>query len=123
MPHVFRLGWCGSYPHANNWMLEVFHPEEGANRIRLSTVDPQVGALVQEYMDVTNAAQTADEAEAEALYKRAEQLMIDKIVGIAPIYYYTSITMKKPWLQRSWDPIRLHLFQWQLDQEAQMAGQ
>ncbi len=118
VPHVFRLGWCGDYPHANNWMLEVFHPEQGANRIRLSPDDPQVGDLVQEYMDVTKAAQTAPEEEAKALYKRAEQLLIDEIVGIAPIYYYTTVNVTKPWLTRSYDPIKLHLFQWKLDEAA-----
>ena len=122
VPHVFRLGWCGDYPHANNWMLEVFHPDKGANRIRLSEDDPQVGAFVTEYMEVTEAAQTAGEEEAVALYKRAEQLLIDEIVGIAPIYYYTRVVTTKPWLTRSYDQIKLHLFQWQLDQEAQMAG-
>ena len=122
VPHVFRMGWCGDYPHANNWMLEVFHPDQGANRIRLSEDDPQVGALVTEYMEVTEAAQIAGEAEAKELYKRAEQLLIDEIVGIAPIYYYTLVDVDKPWLTRSHDEIKLHLFQWQLDQEAQLAG-
>lgn len=116
VPHVFRMGWCGDYPHANNWMLEVFHPEEGANRIRLSADDPEVGDLVAEYMDATKAAQTADEPTAEALYKRAEQLLIDEIVGIAPIYYYTTVAVDKPYLSRTHDPIKMHLFQWVLDE-------
>ena len=48
--------------------------------------------------------------------------MIDEIVGIAPIYYYTTVEVTKPWLTRSYDQIKLHLFQWQLDQEAQQAA-
>jgi oligopeptide transport system substrate-binding protein len=116
VPHVFRLGWCGDYPHANNWMHEVFNPEEGANRIRLSEDDAQVGDLIAEYTETTKAAQTADEAEASALYKRAEELLIDEIVGIAPIYYYTTVNVSKPFLTRTFDPIKLHLFQWTIDE-------
>ena len=115
VPHVFRLGWCGDYPHANNWLLEVFHPEKGSNRSRISVDDPQVGDLVQEYMDVTEAAQTAPEAEANALYKRGEQLLVDEIAAMAPIYYYTTVQVTKPWLTRTYDPIHLHLFQWKID--------
>jgi oligopeptide transport system substrate-binding protein len=118
VPHVFRLGWCGDYPHANNWMHEVFNSEMGANRIRLSEDDPQVGELVAEYNATTLAAQTADEATAIGLYKKAEGLLMDEIVGIAPIYYYTTVNVTKPFLTRTYDPIKLHLFQWTLDEAA-----
>ncbi|MFA9404135.1 MAG: hypothetical protein ACERKY_13845, partial [Anaerolineales bacterium] len=76
--------------------------------------DPQVGDLVAEYIEVTEAAQVADEADAEALYKRAEQLLIDEIVGIAPIYFYTAVNVSKPELTRTYDQIKLHLFEWML---------
>jgi len=122
VPNVFRLGWCGDYPHANNWMHEVFNPEEGANRIRLSTDDPQVGDLIAEYTELTKTAQNAPADEAIALYKRAEKLLNEEIVGIAPIYYYTGVNLTKPWLEQSYDPIKLHLFQWVIDQEAQQAA-
>lgn len=122
VPHVFRLGWCGDYPHANNWLLEVFHPEKGANRTRMSVDDPYVGDLVAEYMEVTEAAQTASEEEALGLYKRAEQLLVDEIAAITPIYYYTTMNVTKPWLQRSYDPIQMSLFQWTLDMDAKMAA-
>ncbi len=122
VPNVYRLGWCGDYPHANNWMHEVFNPEEGSNRIRLSVDDPQVGDLVAEYIETTKAAQNAPADEAAALYKRAEKLLNEEIAGIAPIYYYTTVRLSKPWLVRTYDPIKLHLFQWELDQEAQQAA-
>jgi oligopeptide transport system substrate-binding protein len=122
VPHVFRLGWCGDYPHANNWLHEVFNPDEGANRIRLSADDPQVGDLIAEYTETTKAAQTADEATALGLYKKAEQLLIDDIAGIAPIYYYTTVRVTKPWLERSYDPIQMHLFQWNLDNAAKQSA-
>ncbi len=113
-PHVYRLGYCGDYPHANNWH-EAVHPEKSANRMRLSTEDPQVGDLVSEYIELVDAAQTADESEASELYKRAEALLVDEIAGFAPMYYYTTVAVDKPWLSRTHDPIKLHLFNWVLD--------
>ncbi len=120
VPDVFRLGWCGDYPHANNWLHEVFNPEEGANRTRMSVDDPQVGDLIAEYTETTKTAQTASEEEAADLYKRAEKLLNEEIAAIIPIYYYTVVNVTKPWLTRSYDQIKLHLFQWELDQAAQM---
>lgn len=117
-PNVFRLGWCADYPHANNWLYEVFNTEAGANRVRMSEDDPQVGELVAEYNQVTEQAQTAPKEEALDLYKRAEQLLVDEIAAIAPIYYYTTVNVTKPWLERTYDPIKMHLFQWQLDMDA-----
>jgi oligopeptide transport system substrate-binding protein len=122
VPNVFRLGWCGDYPHANNWMHEVFNPEEGANRIRLSADDAQVGDLIAEYTALTKTAQNAPADEAVALYKQAEKLLNDDIAGIAPIYYYTGVALTKPYLERSYDPVKMHLFQWTIDQEAQQAA-
>jgi oligopeptide transport system substrate-binding protein len=113
VPQVFRMGWCGDYPHANNWMHEVFNSEEGANRIRLSEADPQVGNLVAEYNELTRTAQVADAAEAEDLYKQAEKLLIDEIVGIAPIYFYTAVNVSKPGLTRTYDPIKQHFYSWE----------
>jgi oligopeptide transport system substrate-binding protein len=122
VPHIYRLGWAADYPHASNW-FEVLHPESGVNRMRLSDADPWVGDMVREYSEVIDAAQVADEDEADRLYKRAEQLLVDEIVGIAPMYYYTSTYVKKPWLEApTYDPIKLHLFKWVLDVDAREAA-
>jgi oligopeptide transport system substrate-binding protein len=120
VPDVYRMGWCADYPHANNWVHEVFNPEEGSNRTRMSVDDPQVGDLIAEYIETTKAAQTASEDEAVDLYKRAEKLLNEEIAAIIPIYYYTTVAVTKPWLDRTYDQIKLHLFQWELDQAAQM---
>ena len=103
-------------------MRQVWHPETGSNRIRLSPDDPEIGDLVKEYMEVTEAAQTAADSEAPALYKRAEELLNDEFAGIAPIYYYATTALQKPWVERTYDQIKLHIFEWTIDQEAQQAG-
>lgn len=119
-PDVFRLGWCMDYPHANNWMHEVFNPDAGANRIMLSADDEQIGDLVAEYSETTYAAQTASPEEQMELYKRAEQLLIDEIAAIVPIYYYTFNGVAKPWLTRvySSDP---YFYLWSIDADAKAA--
>ncbi len=122
-PNVYRLGWCADYPHANNWVHEVFNPTEGANEPMLTTDDPQVGDLVAEFDQTTKQAQTASQEEQLELYKRAEQLLVDEIAAIAPIYYYTRNGLAKPWLKRVWgDPGRLHIWKWSIDVEARNAA-
>ncbi len=99
-PDVYRLGWCMDYTHANNILHEVFNPEQGGNRLMLDTENEEIGALVSEYIETTSSAQQADEAEAEELYKRAEQLIVDEIAGVIPIYYYTGVNVTKPYVSR-----------------------
>ncbi len=77
---------------------------------------------MQEFAETTVKAQTAPPEEQVELYKRAEKLLIEEIAAIAPIYYYTTVNVTKPWLKRSYDPIKLHAFQWQLDWEAKQAA-
>lgn len=121
-PDVYRLGWCQDYPHANNWIHEVFNPVQGANVPLLSVDDPEIGDLVQEFSDTTIAAQTAAPEDQLELYKRAEQLFIDEIAGIIPIYYYSSNRLVKPWLTRLYGD-DLYLSRWSIDQAAKDAAQ
>ncbi len=123
-PNVYRLGWCADYPHANNWIHEVFHPTEGANEPLISEDDPQVGEAVAKFAQLTKQAQVEPDPEKQKeLYKEAERLFVDEIVGIAPIYYYTRVAVGKPWLDRVWgDPGRLHIWKWKIDWEAKKAA-
>ncbi len=117
-PDVYRYAWCADYPHANNWVHEVWNPEAGANSIMLTADDPAIGDLVTEYSDLTFAAQTASPEESLALYKQAEQLLIDDMAAIIPIYFYTTVRVTKPWLERPYanDP---YFEFWTLDSAAQ----
>jgi len=119
-PDVFRLAWCMDYPHANNWVHEVFNTDAGANRLMLTPDDPQIGDLVTEYDDLTVAAQTASPEEQVELYKQAEQLLVDDMAAMIPIYYYTSVRAVKPWLNRVTGlPSNPYIQFWTIDAEAQ----
>ncbi len=89
-PHVFRLGWCADYPDQNNWLNEVFNPEIGANRVRWSN---------DEFVDLMNKARSStDPDERKELYKRGEKILVDEEAAMAPIYYYTTVMVTKPWV-------------------------
>ncbi|MCB9148480.1 MAG: peptide ABC transporter substrate-binding protein [Caldilineaceae bacterium] len=120
-PDVYRLGWCQDYPHANNWIHEVFNPTQGANVPMLSMDDPIVGDLVKQFNDDTIAAQTASEDEQLALYKDAEKLFVDDIAAIIPIYYYTTVAVTKPWVTRLYSDDKYY-YRWSVDEAAKEAA-
>ena len=96
-PHVFRMGWCADYPDANNWLMEVFHPTKSVNRVHWSN---------EEFARLTERAQIArDPAERIKLYRRAEQILSEEEAVIAPVYFYTSVALTKPYLKRSVAPL------------------
>ena len=94
----------------------------GGNEPLLSFDDPQVGELVQQFNDATIGAQTASPAEQLELYKQAEKLFIDDIVGAIPIYYYTRNVVAKPWLDRQYSD-DLYIYLWSIDQAAKAEAQ
>lgn len=114
MPHVWRMGWCADYPDANNWLNEVFNPK-ARNDIRWDN---------QEFADLMAAAEVSqDPEERKAMYKRAEQILVDEEAAIAPIYYYTTVNLTKPWLERHYFGLGGQDFcNWKIDWEAKKAA-
>ncbi len=121
-PDVYQLGWFADYPHANNWLHEVFSPSQSMNEPMLSPDDPQVGDLVAELDATTITAQTASEAEQLELYKRAEQLLVDEIAAVSPLFYDVSNLLTKPWLAREYN-VMPYFHRWSIEPQAQAAAQ
>ncbi|MCR4392632.1 MAG: peptide ABC transporter substrate-binding protein [Candidatus Acetothermia bacterium] len=118
VPHVYRLGWCQDYPDENNWVHEVFNPTAGRNDTRMSADDPEVGAAIAKFDELTRrAGRETDPEVRKQLYFEAERLLCDEIVAIAPIYYYTQIALTKPWLTRRWHDTP-HWDTWSIDAAA-----
>ena len=106
-PQIFRLGWCADYPDANNWVYEVFHSTDSANRIKWHNAE--FDRVVEE------AAREFDPAKRLELYKRAEQILCEEEAGIAPIYFYTIVNITKPYLQRTFAPMGgEHIRDWRI---------
>jgi len=125
MPHVWRLGWCADYADQNNWVHEVFNNQEGANRLRRGCLDDtctEVEPLEFDEITVQAGAEQDPEVRKE-LYKQAEKLLSEEEAAYAPIYYYTSVNLTKPWLTRTFQKLAgQHWDKWTLDWEAKKAA-
>ena len=116
MPHIWRLGWCADYPDENNWVHEVFNADAGANRLR---------RVSGEFDELTVAAALEqDPAKRIELYEEAERILTEEETAFAPIYYYTSVNLTKPWLTRNYPNIGGNdFYNWVIDMDAKLAAQ
>ncbi|GAB4561681.1 MAG: ABC transporter substrate-binding protein [Anaerolineae bacterium] len=98
-PQIWRLGWCQDYPDANNFVREVFskggssNPTEGGG---VNWENPKFEELV------VQAAREQDPAKRVELYAQAEQILVYEDAVIAPIYWYTRVSVTKPYVQRTY---------------------
>jgi oligopeptide transport system substrate-binding protein len=125
MPHVWRMGWCADYADNNNWVHEVFNSAEGANRLRRGCLDDTCTEVEELEFDATTRAAGAEQDPAVRLelYKKAEQLLSEEEAAYAPIYYYSTVNVTKPWLTRSFQKLGgQHWDKWTLDVAAKKAA-
>ena len=126
MPHVWRMGWCADYADQNNWLHEVHHNQEGANRLRRGCLDETCTEIEElEFDKLTKAAGAEqDPAKRAELYKQAEQILSEEEAAYAPIYYYTQVVLNKPWITRTYQALGgQHWDKWTIDWEAKQAAQ
>jgi oligopeptide transport system substrate-binding protein len=96
-PQIYRMGWCADYPDENNWVLENFNTTKSLNNPQWSGPD------AQEFDRLTEeAAASSDPAQRKADYFKAEELLCVTDAVIAPIYYYTRLTLTKPYVTRTY---------------------
>lgn len=106
-PQIFCLDWSADYADANNFVYEIFHSTDSDNHIKWHNVE--FDSVVEE------AAREFDPAKRYELYKRAEQILCEEEVAIAPIYYDAIQWMVKPRLQRTFSPLGgQHFDQWKI---------
>jgi oligopeptide transport system substrate-binding protein len=93
-PQVWRLGWCLDYPDANNWTKEVM--AIGGHEERSTQWRNEVfSAMLDE------AAVEPDPVKRQQMYADAEQILCYDDAAIAPIYWYTSVNVTKPYVNRT----------------------
>jgi oligopeptide transport system substrate-binding protein len=98
-PQIFRMGWCLDYPDANNWVREVCafggsqNPDTGGGFNWKNDTFEQL---------VVDAAAELDPAKRVELYAQAEQILVYDDAVMAPIYWYTSLDLTKPYVQRTY---------------------
>ncbi|MDM8527088.1 peptide ABC transporter substrate-binding protein [Anaerolineales bacterium HSG24] len=114
-PNIYRSGWCADYPDANNWLNEVFNSMSNSNYAKFN--NPEYDALVEEAASVADPETRAD------LYHQAEQILIQDVTAISPIYYYTFIRLYKPWVSVVINPVGGDpVWLWTVDAEAKAAA-
>jgi len=126
MPHIWRLGWCADYADENNWLHEVFNNQEGSNDLRRGCLDETCTEVEElEFDKITKqAGMEQDPAKRAELYKQAEKILSEEEAAYAPIYYYTTVVVNKPWLTRTYQALGgQHWDKWTLDWEAKKAAQ
>ncbi len=79
---IHRAGWCYDYPDANSYLYDVFRTGASANYPNFS--NEEFDAIVDE------ARTLSDPAERLAMYVRAEQILVEEVAAIAPIYWHTT---------------------------------
>jgi oligopeptide transport system substrate-binding protein len=124
-PHIWRLGWCADYADNNNWLHEVFNNQEGSNDLRRGCLDDTCTQVEElEFDRLTQAAGAEqDPAKRKELYRQAEKELSEVEAAYAPIYYYTTVVVNKPWLTRTYQALGgQHWDKWSIDWAAKQAA-
>ncbi len=103
-PQIYRLGWCVDYPDANNFIREVFVFGGSANPTAGGGIDWSAGEGNYDEFEsiVLAAAKERDEAKRLDMYAQAEEILVDTDAVMAPIYWYTSSSVTKPYVIRTY---------------------
>lgn len=89
-PHIFRMSWGADYPDPDTFM-NLFTGFSGNNHGRWK--NPIYDKLV------LRAARTLDLEKRQSIYRKAQKLLLEKEVAIAPLYFNTQTILNKPWVQ------------------------
>jgi oligopeptide transport system substrate-binding protein len=103
-PQIFRMGWCLDYPDANNFDREVV-AANGSQNPTDAAGNPAGGFMWKndKFEElVKQAALETDPAKRVDLYAQAEEIMVKTDVVMAPIYWYTNLTMTRPYVTRTY---------------------
>jgi oligopeptide transport system substrate-binding protein len=108
-PQIYRLGWCLDYPDANNFTKEVWYNGGSQNPTGGGGASWGPGDLgYDEYWDLVQQAAVERDVQARTeLYAQAEQILVDTAAIFAPIYWYTDLSLTKPYVQRTF-PVTGH---------------
>jgi oligopeptide transport system substrate-binding protein len=96
-PQVYRAGWCADYPDANNFLYDVFRSDSANNDTNWG--NPDFDALIDEARLLTDTAARLE------LYAQAEDIMIAQDAAVAPIYFYVTRQLTKPYVERTYSII------------------
>ncbi|MBN1429940.1 MAG: peptide ABC transporter substrate-binding protein [Anaerolineae bacterium] len=102
-PQIWRLGWCLDYPDANNFLREVCAANGSSNPYD-EAGNPAGGFFWNndEFEDLMKqAAIETDPDKRLEMYARAEEILVYEDAVMIPIYWYTRVTVTKPYIIRT----------------------
>lgn len=109
-PLIFRSGWCQDYPDANNFLFDVLHSQSSQNDPGFSNAE--YDALVEQ------ARVSTDPDERVELYAQAEEILVDQEAGLAPIYWYTTNQVTRPYVERTYSIVGDEAYEsWDITEE------
>ncbi|MBN1285316.1 MAG: peptide ABC transporter substrate-binding protein [Anaerolineae bacterium] len=94
-PQIWRLGWCNDYFDADNFTRGVFRSDSGNNHTQWSNAE--FDALVDEA-----AFGGLSTEERRELYVKAESILTYEDAAIVPLYWYTTVSLTKPYIERTY---------------------
>lgn len=103
-PQIWRLGWCPDYADANNFIREVFsvggsgNPDTNGDGKPVGGINWKDDAFQAKLLE---AAKEMDPVKRVNLYAEAEKMLVVDEAAIAPIYWYTRVTVTKPYVTRT----------------------
>jgi oligopeptide transport system substrate-binding protein len=105
MPYqMYQLGWVADYPDPQNFLEILFHSKSAQNHGEYS--NPEVDAVLDKARGIQ------DLEERFAVYRQAEQLILEDAVWI-PLYFSVESALVKPYVQNFQSPpIKVPRFQY-----------
>jgi oligopeptide transport system substrate-binding protein len=89
---IWRMGWNMDYADAYNFLHDGLEPRSRYGSWNNSTYD-----------DLLNQALNEPDPDArKALYKQAEEILVETDAVMIPLYYMTSVIATKPYLERTY---------------------
>jgi oligopeptide transport system substrate-binding protein len=95
-PQVWRIAWCYDYPDTQNFLYDVFYSVGPDSNNYTNWENPEFRALLDEAVVLT------DNNARRELYAKADSILVKQDAAIAPIYYYMSNQLTKPYVERGY---------------------
>jgi len=96
-PQVFRAGWCYDYPDANSFLYDTLRSDSPYN---------YPGFANEEFDQLVDEARVSTDNDARlASYVRAEQIVIEEEVAVAPMYFHVTRQVVSPALNRTFSQV------------------
>lgn len=120
-PQIWRLGWCLDYADANNFIREVFGPNGSGNPFDKDG-NPKGGVFYKNedfFAGLLEAAREQDPVKRVDMYAALEETLVVDDAVMIPIYWYTSVSVTKPYLTRTFSTGgHQHFEKWDVDMAA-----